>query len=256
MPPAERELPPWDGAASSIELVVLGSGNAFARGRYWSSLLLDRQVLLDASPVTVPHLHKLGIDLTQLTQVLISHLHGDHFFGLPFLLLEYMYLVDQTHPLEIVGPHGLRERVTAAAKLAFPNSMESRGDRLQLEFVEVAHAGEVATASGPVTAVPMVHGNNTAYGYRLKTPSGSAIAYTGDTEYHEGLYTLADGADLLIIECSSAEAPVEGHMYPETLRRLRENLPDETQILVTHLQHANIDIAGVHFVEDFERIVC
>ncbi|MCH8850772.1 MAG: hypothetical protein IIC89_08095, partial [Chloroflexi bacterium] len=47
--------------SSGLDLLFLGSGNAFAEGRYWSSFLLNGRYLFDASPVALPHLKMSGV---------------------------------------------------------------------------------------------------------------------------------------------------------------------------------------------------
>ncbi len=92
-----------------MELTFLGSGNAFAsEGRYWSSFLVDRLHQFDAPPTLLAHLKQIGADLPNLETIFLSHHHADHFIGLPFLLLEYLYMTRRTKDLHIVGPPGVR----------------------------------------------------------------------------------------------------------------------------------------------------
>src|SRR3990170_3900454 len=91
----------------ALELTFLGSGNAFAAGgRYWSSFLANARYLFDAPPTLLPHLKRLGMPLTGIEVIFISHFHGDHFMGLPFLFLEYVYLTERRDDLFIVGLPG------------------------------------------------------------------------------------------------------------------------------------------------------
>jgi ribonuclease BN (tRNA processing enzyme) len=70
---------------AELELKFLGSGNAFAGDRYWSSFVLNGRYLFDAPPQTLAHLNRLTIPTVDIDAVFISHFHADHFFGLPFL---------------------------------------------------------------------------------------------------------------------------------------------------------------------------
>src|SRR4030042_1537586 len=72
-----------------LELTFLSAGNAFVGDRYWSSFLLNRRYLFDAPPTTLPHLRKLRMPTLDIAAVFITPFHADHFFGLPFLLLDY-----------------------------------------------------------------------------------------------------------------------------------------------------------------------
>ena len=73
----------------ALDLTFIGTGNAFAPTRYWSSFIANNRVLFDAPPTLLPHLKKLKIDTNAIEAIFIGHFHGDHYFGLPFLLLEY-----------------------------------------------------------------------------------------------------------------------------------------------------------------------
>src|SRR5580692_11155828 len=79
----------------ATNVTVLGAGDAFAsRGRFQAGYVIDGggcQILMDAGPTLLSSMKRLGLSPGDLDVVLISHLHGDHFGGLPFLILEYLY---------------------------------------------------------------------------------------------------------------------------------------------------------------------
>jgi ribonuclease BN (tRNA processing enzyme) len=75
----------------SLELTFLGTGNAFAPTRYWSSFLVNGKYLFDAPPTLMPHLNKLGINPRDIEVIFISHFHGDHYLGLPLILMVFAY---------------------------------------------------------------------------------------------------------------------------------------------------------------------
>ena len=87
-----------------MELTFLGSSNAFAaEGRYWSSFLVNGKYLFDAPPTLLPHLKQLKTPVTDIEVIFLTHFHADHFAGLPFLFLEYVYLTKRADDLVIVG---------------------------------------------------------------------------------------------------------------------------------------------------------
>src|SRR5439155_1704622 len=99
-----------NGRRSALEITFLGSGNAFAAdGRYWSSFLVDKKYLFDAPPTLLPHLKQLRVPLPDIEVIFLTHHHGDHFMGVPFLFLEYLYMTERSNDLYIVGPPGVRE---------------------------------------------------------------------------------------------------------------------------------------------------
>jgi ribonuclease BN (tRNA processing enzyme) len=231
-----------------LELSVLGSGNAFASdGRYWSSFLVNGRYLLDAPPTLLPHLKRLGVPPTDISTVFISHFHGDHFLGLPFLFLEYLHMTPRQENLYIVGPPGVERVIEAAAEIAFPNL--TRADvgykRLYLE----ADADRQQTVDDlSFRAFSMEHAGKDldAFGYRLSL-ADKVIAYTGDTEFCDQIFTLAEGADVLVLDCSYCESRGLYHVSFADVPEIRKRLPLSTTIILTHLE-AEPDVSGLEGV--------
>ena len=92
----------------SMQLHVLGCGDAFGSGGRNQSgyLIVTRscQFLIDCGPTSLLALRRAGFDPTVLDAVLLSHLHGDHFGGLPFFFAYYRYEKPRITPLQIAGP--------------------------------------------------------------------------------------------------------------------------------------------------------
>lgn len=92
-------------------LTIVGSGSALPmHGRHPSAQVVqydDLCCLIDCGEGTQERLRPAGIRAFQIDIILISHLHGDHIFGLPGLLSSYTHL-GRTEPLSIYGPVGLK----------------------------------------------------------------------------------------------------------------------------------------------------
>ncbi|MEL6142579.1 MAG: MBL fold metallo-hydrolase, partial [Bacteroidota bacterium] len=97
-----------------FELCVLGSSAAVpANGRFCSAHVLSLEhadFLIDCGEGTQIRLQQAGIGPGRIGCILISHLHGDHYFGLPGLLTSLM-LGGRTEELRIFSPPGLQERI-------------------------------------------------------------------------------------------------------------------------------------------------
>ena len=112
-------LPP---AHAAVTVTFAGSGDAFGSGgRYQACIHLRPEggdpVLLDCGATSLSALKRLGLDPGEIAAVFVSHLHGDHFGGLPFLILDGQFS-RRTRPLTVVAPPGTsrsahQEQITA-----------------------------------------------------------------------------------------------------------------------------------------------
>src|SRR5678815_1982261 len=97
------------------EVVFVGTSDAFGAGGRRQSAVLVRApqggVLLDCGGTTATGLTALGIEREEIDAILISHFHGDHFGGIPLLLLASLYEDQRRKPLVIAGPPGIERRV-------------------------------------------------------------------------------------------------------------------------------------------------
>jgi len=231
-----------------LELSFLGSGNAFTPdGRYWSSFLLNGRYLLDAPPTLLPHLKRLGVPLADIRAVFISHFHGDHFLGLPFLFLEYLHLTPRREDLYIVGPHGVEKMIEGVAELAFPNLSHADAG-YQRRYLEVEANRQQTVDDLSFQAFRMKHANEklACFGYRLHLAE-EVLAYTGDAELCEELFALAEGADVLVLDCNYSEGRGPEHVSFAEVPEIRKRLPPSTTIILTHLE-AEPDVSGLEGV--------
>jgi ribonuclease BN (tRNA processing enzyme) len=242
----------------SMRLTIVGSGDAFGSGGRFNTCFrvesADTAVLIDCGASTMVALGAHRIDPNGLDGVIISHLHGDHFGGLPFLLIDAQYRSRRARPLIIAGPPGTRARLDAALELLFPGStatewrfawevMEIKPGRPQDMLGHCLTTTEVSHPSGaPSTAVRLSNG-------------AAALAYSGDTEWTDALLSVADGTELFIVECSGYAGRIPWHLTWETLKPRLQEL-NARRIMVTHmnaeaLAHVEeIRAAGVLVAED------
>jgi len=230
--------------ASMLELTFLGSGNAFAPGRYWSSFLANGHCLFDAPPTALPHLKRLGRPLADIRLIFITHFHGDHFMGLPFLFLEYTYLTQRQHDLYIVGPPGVERTMEEFADRCFPDITRAQQGYRRLYMEADPRQHQTVDELG-FRAVPMKHagGKLDCFGYRV-TLGGKTVAYTGDSEYCEGIFALAEGADVLIVDCTYSSGTGPEHMGLDDIRQVRKGIAPATTLILTHLD-ADPDVSGL-----------
>jgi ribonuclease BN (tRNA processing enzyme) len=208
---------------TAAQILFLGAGDAFsAGGRHQAGYLVaanEAMILLDCGATTLASLKREGIPAGRIDTVFISHLHGDHFAGLPFLFLEYTYVEPRRRPLRIVGPPGMRNRVRELF-LAMYSDAGSRPLPFDLDFIELRPG--MRTQAGPATLEPFrVPHQQTELSLGLNMAlDGPRIVYSGDTGWTDDLITRSEGADLFICECSFFETRLDSHLdYP----RIAEN---------------------------------
>jgi ribonuclease BN (tRNA processing enzyme) len=236
-----------------LDLLFLGSGNAFAPGRYWSSFLLNGRYLFDASPVILPHLKKCGIALEEIEAVFITHFHGDHFFGLPFLFLEYRHLTPRSKALTIIGPPGLEERVRTITSAGYGDLLDHVDYPLRFESVEDGRTGEAGGLAFLAREVEHVD-DLQCFGYRVDA-GGRTLAYSGDSTLCEPLVELAEGADVFVVECSCWGEACGPHVSPRDLVELRRRLGPKPTFVLTHLDAGagDIGIENAVLADDLAR---
>jgi ribonuclease BN (tRNA processing enzyme) len=195
----------------TVCVTVLGAGDAFAsKGRFQAGYVASigrHRILMDAGPTLLASMKRVGLSPADLDIVLISHLHGDHFGGLPFLLLEYLYETPRSRRLTLAGPAHLEERTWALFHTMYPESDTSQLKR-QLDFV-VLEPGRSHHLPGAlrVQSIRTPHTiNDVSLAYRI-SHGGKAIVFSGDTGWTDDLVTLSAGADLFLCECTYFDQP-------------------------------------------------
>jgi len=142
---------------SPLDVAFLGSGNALARSRCWSGFLLNRRYLFDTPPTALLSLNRLEADLAAIDTIFISHFHGDHFFGLPFLFLDYAHRTRRRSDLTLVGPPGLEERVERLMEIGYPRTFSHEAGYRRL-YAEVSDGAEGELNGLSFRAVGVEHG--------------------------------------------------------------------------------------------------
>jgi ribonuclease BN (tRNA processing enzyme) len=241
-----------------MRLTIVGSGDAFGSGgRSHTCFFLETAkaaLLVDCGASAMTALQVRGIDLNAIDGVVLSHLHGDHFGALPFLLLDWQFLARRDRPLLIAGPPGTRARLDAALEVFFHKSTGSKW-RFPWQVVEVALDTPTDILGHSLTTTEVIHQSG-APSTALRLSDGQKVfAYSGDTEWTDALLPIARNADLFICECYAYAGKLTGHMSWEIL---------QTKILVLHarrlmLTHMNptmlarldeIRAAGLLLAED------
>lgn len=141
----------------SFTVTILGSGSAVpTASRNPTSQYVQcssRVILIDCGEGTQMQFRKFGLKFQKVDIVLISHLHGDHYFGLVGLL-STMHMMGRKKSIQIYGPEGLKEIVevqlnAAGSRLAFDvlisevepesNGVLFEDEKIRISYFPLAH---------------------------------------------------------------------------------------------------------------------
>ena len=221
-----------------MRLQFVGCGDAFGSGgRFNTCLHLQAEgtaALIDCGASSLVALKRLDIDRNAIDIILVTHFHGDHFGGIPFLVMDAQFVTRRERPLTIAGPPGVADRYAQAMDAAFPSSPHFP-KRFEIRFQEIAAGKTVSVGPMQVEAFPMVHtpAAGPCLGYRIAC-DGRMIAYSGDTEWTEALIPLGRNADLFVCEAYTYERTVPHHLsYIQLKSRLEDIAPK--RLILTHM---------------------
>ncbi|NCC25394.1 MAG: MBL fold metallo-hydrolase [Deltaproteobacteria bacterium] len=183
-----------------MEIVFCGTGEAFDTAQSNTSILIQPSgkaggILLDCGFTAAHAFWATASRPMELDEVWISHFHGDHFFGLPLLLIR-MREHGRSRPLIVRGGAGTGLAVAHALDLAYPGVREALG--FGLEIHEVRPGTRTHEAWYSMAFASVVHAVPTL-AVRVETADG-AIYYGGDGRPTRECLDLALGVDLLVQE--------------------------------------------------------
>ena len=220
-----------------MQLQFVGCGDALGSGGRFNTCFHvtgDRvNFLIDCGASSLPALKRLGIAREAVDLVLITHFHGDHFGGLPFLLLDAQF-TRRARPLVIAGPQGIEAKLADLMEALFEHSSKTK-PRFDLSVVALEPEQSRTFGEVRVTPYPVVHGESGGpfLAYRIEA-EGRVITYTADTEWTDTLVPAARGADLFIAEAYYYDKIVKNHL---SLKTLEAHLPEinAKRLVLTHL---------------------
>jgi ribonuclease BN (tRNA processing enzyme) len=168
-----------------MKLHILGCGDAFGSGgRNQSGYLVeasDRLFLLDCGPTTLLAMKRAGFDPRRLDAIFLSHLHGDHFGGVPFFIIDYLYIKPRDNPLIVAGPPGTEDRVRQLCGIMYSNGKIPAGFAPPVKFVVLDPEQSRSVAGVEIFPFRVPHQiQDVSLGLRVAY-QGQQILYSGDS---------------------------------------------------------------------------
>ena len=229
-----------------MKLNVIGCGDAFGSGgRFHSCYLLETskgRLLLDCGANSPLALKRAGLTVADMDAVVISHCHGDHFGGLPFLFLDKMFMDRGSGPLEILGPPGIGERTEALLDCLYPK-IKDLPRKFELNFIELPPGRETVWRGLPIRAFEVVHPSGSPSLALSFADGGKRFAFSGDSSWCDAVIEAGRGADLYLIECTFHAMKSNMHLDYLTLASKFGEI-GASRYLLTHMSEEMLAAQG------------
>jgi ribonuclease BN (tRNA processing enzyme) len=238
-----------------LKITFLGTGDAFGHGGRLQPCILvnarDCTFLMDCGATAMVSMNRFRVNPNDIDLILISHLHGDHFGGIPFFILDAQLHSKRQRPLIVAGPPGTCRRLEAVMEVMFPGSSKVQR-KFFLEVAEMTPGEAYSFRTLTVTPVLVNHASgDPALAFRVDC-EGKRVAYTGDTAWTDTIREIAMNANLLIAEAYFYEKPIKYHLSYLTLAgHLSEMNPERT--FLTHMSEdmlSRVDDVKAEVAED------
>lgn len=202
-----------------MQITILGSGTSIPLSYKASpSMMLkieDNIIILDMGPGTLRQLSRVGIDSKRINHILFSHFHPDHTADLIHFLFvtRNPSVFDKRKPFLISGATGLKTLIRNLQHAYF-HWLDIPEGKMEVEELEIEKPVKKEYGIYSVISRPVKHAES-SLAYRIEDEKGKSVVYSGDTEFCEGIISLAENTDLLILECAVPEGSgLDGHLTP------------------------------------------
>ena len=216
-----------------MKIQIIGTGGITSKDNP-ACLMVDDHILLDCGNGIVKALMKGAIDIYKIDTLLITHLHGDHFLDVPFLVLPRGF-IPVNNTLRIICPKGTAKRLSVIKDLIYDDiePFDVLCDKGRVVIEEFEDDTEFETEGYTIKAVRTDHGDCLdAYGY-LISDYQSTLGVSGDSTMCEGIIKIMDEADVAVMD-SSFPSQNASHMGADTLIALAEKYPNKA-VVATHM---------------------
>lgn len=223
-----------------MRLTVIGSADAFnSGGRGHSCYLIESagcgRLMIDFGPTALAGLRHRGHAPNDVDGIAFTHLHGDHIGGYPFFVIDALYQSMRSAPFEVLGPVLTRETLSELLTITYGDVSADFG-RLPFTFTEAEPGEERSVAGYRVTCFAADHMKppHRPLCLRVEDRDGKRVAFSGDTRFCDGLFDAAEGADLLVAECTRVAPPAGAHCTFEEWRAAFSRVRAKS-LLLSHL---------------------
>ncbi len=226
-----------------MQIKILGNGGAVNDGLPYNSFMADNFLLVETPPDIMNSLFREKTDLSLLRVIYISHFHGDHYFGLPFLILRLFFNSagqSMNYKISILGPAGIKNKSKEICRLALGEN-HPVNNWIDSNFIVVELKADSSIDLDDVTKLKIISMNHfvETCGFSLYRKDKIIFSYFADTLWSDELITTIKLFPQIIITDLNGEPsdPKKIHMSEQDL--IENGIPHsegKIQFYGTHLK--------------------
>jgi hypothetical protein len=240
-----------------MELKILGTGGFSNDGSFYNCFMIDKHLLAETPPDILQSLQASSIGLEDIDTILISHFHGDHCFGLPFLLFN-MFIKEKTDQasrprLRLIAPPGVREWVRTILGLAIsPDHPYIEWALRSFDIIEIEEGRRYEVPRGLWLEFSHSYHSPETFSI-LAGESGHerpAFIATSDTRWDPAILALVRRGPRLMLCDSGGFKPGGVHMSPEEIQEhILPELAESSRLLATHYAGERISQGRLEYAQ-------
>lgn len=223
-----------------MKINVIGSGS-IGSDAMSASCLIDEHILVDVPNGIIKHLKNLNYDILKIDTIIITHLHGDHFFDLPFLMLGKYFSCDKTL-VKIICPYGTIKKLKALFRIGFPYDFRKVMNCINIEFMEHKGRNNIHLGEYLIESKNVKHGKiKPSFGYIIHK-DGKKIGFSGDSCYCSAIEKIVEQSDISILDMSLKDKGNKSHMGYLNIKDICNKYQNK-KIVATHMHNSARKVA-------------
>lgn len=245
-----------------MEIKILGRAGFANDGAPFNAFLIDGHVLVETPPDILQSLQREKVDLADIDTVVITHFHGDHCFGLPFLLFNLYLLRGGRQGLQpsLIAPAGLKKRMRSLLSFAISPDHPYVEWSLSAPDIRAMREGRKISLSGGLW-LDFFRTEHSVETYAIlagrEPEKQPRFIATSDTKWSPRLAALfAAGARLILCDSGGGEGNDDTHLKPREIeQRILPLVPAGARLLATHYKAPPGEGGVLRFVDSGDRYV-
>lgn len=223
-----------------MKINIVGSGSIGAE--YMSaSYVIDDHILVDIPNGIIKYLKYLNYDILNIDTILITHLHGNHFFDLPFLMLGKYFNKDKT-PIKVICPYGTIKKLKILFRIGFPYDFRKVMNSINIEFIEHKGRSSIHIGDYLIESRNVKHGRmKPAFGY-IVHKDDKKVGFSGDSMYCPAIDKIVKDSGISILDMSLKSEGNQSHMGYLNIKSICNKYKDKV-IIATHMHNSARQVA-------------